>query len=95
MAHGVQLAVCGRTKPQALYGVAAVAGDMKHLLTRQRGFDRAAQLARGQCRKNHVAINRQLATEAAANVAADDMHIAERYAQRGGHTFLRAVDQLR
>ena len=94
MADRRQHAVTAGTQPQPLNGVAAVRGDMEHLLAGQSGLDRPVELARSHCRQQYIAINRQLAAKAATDVAADDAHLAGRYLQRVGNAFLRTFQQL-
>ena len=90
-----QPAVAAGAEPHPLDGVAAVRGEVEHLLARQRRLHRPTQLARRQRAQDRVREDRQLAAEAAADVAADDSHLLRCQHQRVGHPVVRAVDELR
>jgi hypothetical protein len=87
-------AIAFGTQPHTLDGAAAMGGEMEHLLAGQHRLDRTTELARGERAQDHVGVDRQLAAETAADVAADDTHVCLRDHQRVRDPFARAFDEL-
>ena len=94
MPHRGDHTICACAQLQALHRVRPVGGDVKHLLARQRGFDRTLELAGGQRGQNHIAINGQLSAKPTADVAANDAHLRRGNLQRVGHALVRTFQQL-
>src|SRR5258708_6210717 len=80
---------------EALLGCGAMGGQVKELGACHRRLHRAAKHACADCGEGRVDIMRQLAAEAAADIASDDADILLRNMERSGETFLRARRQLR
>ena len=95
VADGAELSVGAGCQSHTLHRVAAVRREVKHLLPRQRSFHRAVELAGRHRAQRHITIDRQLAAEAATDVATDDAHLVGRDLQRVGDRVLRAFEQLR
>ena len=92
--HRLDTALAVGAQADALDGGRAVVGDLEHLLAGEGDLDRPADGASGHGTDQGVGIDRQLATEAATDIARHDAHVFLGQLQGIGHATLRLLDEL-